>query len=59
VSGVIVVVMVLLVLQVEVLVTVHNRMTGLPVDFVFEALSGPSGRRQTGSKAAASPSLVW
>ena len=45
--------------QAEIFVTVHNRMTDMPVDFVFEALSAPSGKRQSANKAAASPSFVW
>lgn len=45
--------------QVDVLVTVHNRMTDMPVDFVFEALGAPSGKRQSANKAAASPSFLW
>jgi len=43
----------------DVLVTVHNRMTDMSVDFVFEALSAPSGKRQSANKAAASPSFLW
>lgn len=38
---------------------VHNRMTDLAVDFVFEALPHPTGKRQTANKAAASPSFMW
>jgi len=45
--------------QADVVVTVHNRMTDHPVDFVFEALSAPTGRRQASNKAASSPSLLW
>jgi len=45
--------------EAEVLVTVHNRMTDMGVDFVFEALTTPSGKRQSANRAAASPSFVW
>lgn len=41
------------------MVTVHNRMTDMAVDFVFEALAAPSGKRQSANKAAASPSFMW
>lgn len=46
-------------MQVDVMVTVHNRMTDLAVDFIFEALTAPTGKRQTANKAAASPSFIW
>lgn len=45
--------------EAEVLVTVHNRMTDMEVDFAFEALTNPSGKRQSANRAAASPSFVW